>query len=54
MLPKVNLDLDPIYPLLNLGHPFSWGRGSKRGMAFVVSSRRGGISWVVPFWSGGV
>jgi hypothetical protein len=49
MLPKVNLDLDPIYPLLNLGHPSSQGRRDEGGMAVMMSFRRGSISWAVLF-----
>jgi hypothetical protein len=44
MLPKINLALDPIYPLLNLGYPSSWGGGGERGMTVMVSSRGSDIS----------
>jgi hypothetical protein len=55
MLSKMNLDLDPIYPLLNLGlHPSSRGRGSEGGMAGIMSSRRGSIFWAILFWSGSI
>jgi hypothetical protein len=54
MLPKMNLDLDPIYPLLNLGHPSSWGGGSERGITVMMSSRRGSVSWAVLFWGGSI
>jgi hypothetical protein len=54
MLPKMNLDLDPIYLLLNLGCPFSWGRGGERSVTVIVSSRGSGIFWTVFLWSGGI